>query len=102
MESIEERLPPSAVVCEVGPRDGFQMEQEFIPTARKVELIDALARTGLTEIQATSFVHPKAIPQLADAEAVLGSISRVPGVRYTALVPHAKGAGRAIGAEAAG
>ena len=104
MDSIDtmERLPTSAVVCEVGPRDGFQMEQEFIPTARKVELIDALARTGLTEIQATSFVHPKAIPQLADAEAVLGSISRVPGVRYTALVPNEKGAGRAIEAEADG
>jgi hydroxymethylglutaryl-CoA lyase len=104
MDTIDtmERLPASAVVCEVGPRDGFQMEKEFIPTARKVELIDALARTGLTEIQATSFVHPKAIPQLADAEAVLGSISRVPGVRYTALVPNEKGAGRAIEAEADG
>jgi hydroxymethylglutaryl-CoA lyase len=104
MDSIDtmERLPSSAVVCEVGPRDGFQMEKEFIPTARKVELIDALARTGLAEIQATSFVHPKAIPQLADAEEVLGSIERVPGVRYTALVPNEKGAGRAIEAEADG
>lgn len=104
MDSIDtmERLPASAVVCEVGPRDGFQMEKEFIPTERKVELIDALARTGLTEIQATSFVHPKAIPQLADAEAVLGSISRVPGVHYTALVPNERGASRAIEAEADG
>jgi hydroxymethylglutaryl-CoA lyase len=104
MDSIDigGRLPSSAVVCEVGPRDGFQMEKEFIPTARKVELIDALARTGLTEIQATSFVHPKAIPQLADAEEVLASIERVPGVRYTALVPNERGASRAIAAEADG
>jgi hydroxymethylglutaryl-CoA lyase len=94
-----ESLPGSVTICDVGPRDGFQMEHDFIPTDVKVEIIDALSRTGLREIQATSFVHPRAIPQLADAEEVMGRIERVPGVRYTALVPNERGAERAIAAE---
>jgi hydroxymethylglutaryl-CoA lyase len=92
--------PPAAVtICEVGPRDGFQMERTFIPTEVKVGIVDALSRTGLREIQATSFVHPKAIPQLTDAEEVMARIERLPGVRYSALVPNERGASRAIAAE---
>lgn len=91
-------LTESVTLCEVGPRDGFQMEAEFIPTHAKVEIIDLLSRTGLTEIQTTSFVHPRAIPQLADAEEVMAGIERVPGVTYAALVPNLRGAERALAA----
>jgi len=92
-------LPAAVTICEVGPRDGFQMEPTFIPTDHKVEVVEALSRTGVREIQATSFVHPRAIPQLSDAEEVMARIERRPGVRYSALVPNEKGASRAIDAE---
>jgi hydroxymethylglutaryl-CoA lyase len=94
------RWPGSAMVCEVGPRDGFQMETAFIPTEVKVRIMNALSRTGVREIQATSFVHPKAIPQLRDAEEVMARIERAPGVRYTALVMNERGAERAVAAGA--
>jgi hydroxymethylglutaryl-CoA lyase len=94
------RWPGSVTVCEVGPRDGFQMEAAFIPTEVKVRLINALSRTGVHEIQATSFVHPKAVPQLRDAEEVMANIERVPGVRYAGLVLNERGAERAIAANA--
>jgi hydroxymethylglutaryl-CoA lyase len=81
---------------DVGPRDGFQIEREFIPTETKVEIIDALSRTGVPEIQATSFVHPRATPQMADAEEVMRRITRVPGVQYQVLVPNLKGLQRAL------
>ncbi|HEY2631738.1 MAG TPA: hydroxymethylglutaryl-CoA lyase, partial [Solirubrobacteraceae bacterium] len=67
-------LPASVQVREVGPRDGFQNEPEIIPTERKVELIDMLARTGLQRLEVTSFVRPDVIPQLADAAEVLERI----------------------------
>jgi hydroxymethylglutaryl-CoA lyase len=89
-------LPGAVEVDEVGPRDGFQAEDEFIPTGRKLEIIDALSRTGVTAIQVTSVVHPKAVPQLVDAEEVMARIERVPGVRYTVLVPNLRGAERAV------
>jgi hydroxymethylglutaryl-CoA lyase len=89
-------LPGVVEVNEVGPRDGFQAEEDFIPTERKVEVIDALSRTGVASIQVTSVVHPKAVPQLADAEEVMARIERVPGVRYTVLVPNLRGAERAV------
>ncbi len=89
-------LPDRVEINEVGPRDGFQAEDDFIPTDRKVELIDALSRTGVAAIQATSVVHPKAVPQLADAEEVMTRIERAPGVRYTVLVPNLRGAERAV------
>lgn len=89
-------LPNAIEVNEVGPRDGLQAEDEFIPTGRKVEIIDALSRTGVAAIQVTSVVHPKAVPQLADAEEVMALIERVPGVRYTVLVPNLRGAERAV------
>jgi hydroxymethylglutaryl-CoA lyase len=90
--------PSRVTICEVGPRDGFQMEKEFIPTTRKVEIINTLSRTGVREIQATSFVHPGAIPQLADAEEVMARIDRVDGVTYTGLVANPRGAARAVSA----
>jgi hydroxymethylglutaryl-CoA lyase len=89
-------LPGAVEVNEVGPRDGFQAEDEFIPTGRKVEIIDALSRTGVAAIQVTSVVHPKAVPQLVDAEEVMARIERVPDVRYTVLVPNLRGAERAV------
>jgi len=80
-------------------RDGFQIEPVFVPTARKVALINALGRTGLSKIEVTSFSSPKAIPALADAEEVMRLIDRVPGVEYAALVPNVRGAQRALACE---
>lgn len=89
-------LPRRVKVMEVGPRDGFQMEKNFIPTEKKIEIINALSQTGIPAFQATSFVHPRAIPQLRDAEEVMTRIKRAPGVKYCALVPNAVGARRAV------
>ena len=86
-------------VYEVGPRDGLQNEATPIPTASKARFIELLAAAGLTEIEATSFVAPRAIPQLADADALLTGLSRASGVRYPVLVPNMRGVERA---EAAG
>lgn len=85
-------------VVEVGPRDGFQMEGTFIPTDLKVATIDALTAAGLPKIEATSFVNPKVIPQMADASEVMARIGRRPSTAYIALVPNARGAERAIAA----
>ena len=85
---------------EVGPRDGLQVEQRFVETEEKIALVDALSDAGLAKIEVTSFVSPKAIPQLRDAERVLREIRRVPGVLYTALVPNPRGAERAIESKA--
>lgn len=83
-------------INEVAPRDGFQIEAEFIPTQQKVQLIDTLSATGLARIEASAFVSPKAIPNLRDAAEVINSIQRRPGVNITALVPNVKGAERAL------
>lgn len=83
-------------IQEVSTRDGFQIETKFVPTEQKVALINALSRAGLAKIEATSFTSPKAIPALADAEAVMRQIDRVPGVEYTALVPNVRGCERAL------
>ncbi len=85
---------------EVVTRDGFQMEPEFVPTDDKVALIDALSACGYAKIEVTSFVSPKAIPMLRDADEVMGRIQRVPGVEYTVLVPNLRGAERAFEAKA--
>jgi hydroxymethylglutaryl-CoA lyase len=85
-------------VCEVGPRDGFQIEAAFIPTEKKIEIVNALFASGLRHMQVTSFVSPRAVPQLADAEAVLAGIDRPEGAVITALIPNLKGAERAAGA----
>jgi len=86
-----EHLPSDVTIYEVGPRDGLQNESRLIPTARKIDLINALSDTGLHTIEITSFVNPKWIPQLADALEVAQTITRKPGVRYSALVPNARG-----------
>jgi hydroxymethylglutaryl-CoA lyase len=85
------------ILREVGPRDGLQNEAP-VPTAAKVELLDALSGTGVGRIEAVSFVHPKAIPQMADAADVWALANRAPGVRYSALVPNTRGAERALAA----
>lgn len=82
-------------INEVAPRDGLQMERSFVPTERKIAFIDALSACGFARIEVTSYTSPKAIPTLADAEAVMAGIRRVPGVRYTALVPNIRGMERA-------
>src|SRR5438067_2438976 len=92
------RLPERVTMCEVGTRDGFQIEPDFIPTEQKVEVVDLLSAAGLPRIEVTSFVHPKVVPQLRDAEEVMARITRRPGTRYAALVPNEKGAVRAIDA----
>lgn len=86
-------------IHEVVTRDGFQMEPRFIPTEQKIELIDRLSATGLAKIEVSSFMSPKAIPMLADAEAVLAGIQRRPGTQYVALVANPKGVERAIAAK---
>ena len=83
-------------IMEVGPRDGFQAEKTWIPTETKIAVINALSRTGVPEIQVTSFAHPKAIPQLADAEEVMSRIDIVPGVSYRAMTPNIRGLRRAL------
>jgi hydroxymethylglutaryl-CoA lyase len=88
-------LPKSVTLVEMGARDGLQNEHEVIPTADKICYIDLLSQTGLRFIEATSFVSPKAIPQLADATEVFTSIAKAPGVRYPVLVPNMKGYERA-------
>jgi hydroxymethylglutaryl-CoA lyase len=82
-------------IVEVGPRDGLQNEKTLIPTADKIALIDRLSATGLRSIEATSFVSPKWVPQLADAAEVYAGIAKTPGVRYPVLVPNEQGYDRA-------
>jgi len=89
-------LPQSVRIREVGPRDGFQNEPEVIPTPEKVRLIGMLAGSGLGRLEVTSFVRPDVIPQLADAEEVLGAIDRVEGVAYSVLIPNERGLERAL------
>lgn len=93
--------PDTVRIVEVGPRDGLQNEKAIIPTATKIELIDRLSATGLRSIEATSFVSPKWIPQLADAAEVFAGIARRDGVRYPVLVPNLQGYERArsVGAD---
>ena len=85
-------------INDVAVRDGFQIEKAFVPTATKVELVNQLARTGLHRIEVTSFVSPKVVPALADANEVLAGIDRVPGVIYVALVPNLRGVHNAAAA----
>ena len=94
--------PRRVTIVEVGPRDGFQVEPGFIPTELKIEVVDAIARAGVPKIETSSFVHPKAVPQLADAAEVFAGIDRQAGTRYSALVPNLKGVERArsVGADA--
>lgn len=87
--------PETVRIVEVGPRDGLQNEKTIVPAAAKIELIDRLSATGLQTIEATSFVSPKWVPQLADAAEVYTGIRKNPGVRYPVLVPNLQGYERA-------
>jgi hydroxymethylglutaryl-CoA lyase len=90
-------LPARISLREVGPRDGLQNEAP-VPTAAKVELVNALSQTGVRRIETVSFVLPRAIPQMADADDVWASIARAPDITYSALVPNLRGAVRALDA----
>ncbi len=92
-------LPADVTVVEMLPRDGFQRLDEFVPTDKKVEIIDALSTTGVDEIEITSFTHPEAVPTLRDADEVGQRIERHEDVTYRALVPNPVGMERAIDAE---
>lgn len=90
------KWPTKIEITEVGPRDGLQNQSKLISTASKISLIDALSDTGLNCIEASAFVHPKWVPQLADADEVFAGIKRKDGVTYTALVPNESGWNRAL------
>jgi hydroxymethylglutaryl-CoA lyase len=94
-------MPTEVRIVEVGARDGLQNEKAIVPAATKIQLIDRLSATGLRTIEATSFVSPKWVPQLADAAEVFAGITRRPGVAYPVLVPNLQGyeRARAAGAE---
>jgi hydroxymethylglutaryl-CoA lyase len=94
------RLPARVTVVEVGPRDGLQKEPDIVPTDAKVRFVEQLADAGLPVVEVTSFVHPDAVPQLADADRVLPAVRRLPGVRYPVLVPNERGLDRALAAGA--
>lgn len=88
--------PKEVTIIEVGPRDGLQNEASFLPTKHKIELINLLSQTGLQQIEVTSFVSTKAIPQLADCDEVFQGINKPPGVHFSALVPNEHGMQRAL------
>ncbi|WP_019815105.1 hydroxymethylglutaryl-CoA lyase [Saccharomonospora saliphila] len=101
---LPERLPTAAglpervTIWEVGPRDGLQNESSVVPVEVKLEFLDRLAMSGLTTVEATSFVRPEWVPQLADAETLLERLSPLDGVRYPVLVPNRRGLERALAA----
>jgi hydroxymethylglutaryl-CoA lyase len=89
-------LPKEVSIFEVAPRDGLQPEPEFIPTEKKIKLVNMLAGAGCKRIEVTSFVHPKWVPQMKDAKEVIASIGKQPGVTYNALIPNLRGLELAI------
>ena len=89
---------PQVSITEVGTRDGFQAEERFIDTAVKAEILDALIAAGVRRFEATSFVSPRAVPQLADAHDLVSMLTRRKDAHLAALVPNARGAERALGA----
>src|SRR5438093_7958677 len=91
-------LPAAVRIVEVGPRDGLQNEKALIPTAQKIQFIQMLADAGLPVVEATSFVSPRAIPQLSDASEVMANLSRRSSTSYPVLVPNLKGMERALAA----
>ncbi len=93
-------LPKQAHIVDVGPRDGLQNEKQMIPADTKVELVDRLTEAGFTNIEVTSFVSPRWVPQMSDAADVMARIRRKPGVTYSVLVPNAKGMEGALAAKA--
>src|SRR2546428_10941053 len=94
--------PRRVRIVEVGPRDGLQNEPAAIPTNVKVRYVDLLSEAGFNWIEVTSFVHPRAVPQMADADEVFRAIGKKPGVRYVALVPNPRGLDRALAAGGVG
>ena len=92
------RVPPAVTIVEVGPRDGFQLVGRVIPTATKLRVIRALYDAGVRDMEVTSFVSPKAVPQFADADEVAREALRLPGLRASALVPNLRGLERALAA----
>jgi hydroxymethylglutaryl-CoA lyase len=92
------QLPRYVRVVEVGPRDGLQNEKALVPTEQKIQFINMLSGAGLPVVEATSFVSPRAIPQLSDASAVMAGIAQLPAVQYPVLVPNVKGMERALAA----
>ena len=98
--NVRPELPRAVRLCEVGPRDGLQNEKAMVPTDVKVALIDMLTDAGLPAIEATSFVSPKWVPQMADAADVMARIARKAGVRYPVLTPNLKGFDAALAAGA--
>src|SRR6185436_18968577 len=92
------KLPQHVTIYEVGPRDGLQNEARQVPTADKIRFIDALVGAGIRDIEITSFVSPKWIPQLADASEVARGVQRPAGVRMSALVPNRRGLETALAA----
>ncbi len=94
----EPAYPPEVEIIEVGPRDGLQREKVHVPAAQKLALIQGLVRAGLRRIQATSFVHPRLVPQMADAEEVCAGLPKAPGVIFSGLVLNLKGLERAFAA----
>jgi hydroxymethylglutaryl-CoA lyase len=93
-------LPQKVKIVEVGPRDGLQNEKEFVPTTLKIELVNRLARAGVVNVESTSFVSPKWVPQMADAAALMAGIKRRPGTIYSALTPNLRGFEAALEAKA--
>src|SRR3954469_25432312 len=89
-------LPARVTMREVGTRDGIQSLGAFVPTEHKIEMANRLATTGLTRIEVTSFVSPRAVPQMADAEQVMAGINRPPGISWEPLVPNVRGTERAL------
>ncbi len=96
--SISTMLPRVVRVVEVGPRDGLQNEKALVPTAQKIQFIQMLADAGLPVVETTSFVSPRAIPQLSDASEVMAGLACLPTTSYSVLVPNLKGMERAIAA----
>lgn len=98
MSTHESTLPRRVVVTDVVCRDGFQDEPRIIPTEQKLQIVERLVQAGVTSIEVTSFVHPKVVPQLADADEVVARAPRGANTRYSALLPNLKGAQRALAA----
>jgi len=93
-------IPSRVKIVEVGPRDGLQNEKTFVPTETKIELVNRLARAGIVNVESTSFVSPKWVPQMADAAALLAGIERRPGTIYSVLTPNMRGFEGALEAKA--
>src|SRR5256884_7396339 len=97
-QEFSPQFPRSVRVVEVGPRDGLQNEKALVPTEQKIQFIQMLAGAGLPVVEATSFVSPRAIPQLSDATAVMTGLTRLTTTSYPVLVPNLKGMEGAIAA----